>query len=117
MVAIAPVTDLGFIRNDARGYTNSRLVRDYVGSGPHVEAGSPRRHAEKFAAPVALFHGALDINVEVRHSRAMADALKDVGKPVSYAEYKDLQHDLGDSTVRAEMLGKIDAFLSEALDW
>ncbi|MEL7218674.1 MAG: alpha/beta fold hydrolase, partial [Pseudomonadota bacterium] len=70
VVAIAPVTDLGFLREDARGYTNVRLVRDYIGRGPHIEAGSPRRHAEKFSAPVALFHGTLDINVEVRHSRA-----------------------------------------------
>lgn len=116
VVAIAPVTDLGFLRDDARGYTNARLVRDYIGKGPHIEAGSPRRHADKFVAPVALFHGTLDINVEVRHARAMADSLKDAGKQVSYTEYDDLQHDLGDSNVRAEMLGKIDAFLTEALN-
>ncbi len=115
VVAIAPVTDLGMLRDDARGYTNVRMVRDYIGSGPHIEAGSPRRHAEKFEAPVALFHGTLDINVEVRHARAMADALEDAGKQVSYTEYEDLQHDLGDSNARAEMLGKIDAFLTEAL--
>ncbi len=115
VVAIAPVTDLGMLRDDARGYTNVNLVRDYIGSGPHIEAGSPRRHAEKFAAPVALFHGTLDINVEVRHARAMADALKDAGKQVNYTEYDDLQHDLGDSNARADMLGKIDAFLADAL--
>lgn len=115
VVAIAPVTDLEMLRSDSRGYTNRRLVGDFIGTGDHVAAGSPRRHAENFKAPVALFHGTLDLNVDVRHSRAMADALKDEGKQVTYSEYDDLQHDLGDSNVRAEMLTKIDAFLNSAL--
>lgn len=115
VVAIAPVTDLGYLRDDSRGYTNSRIMRDFIGQGDHIGAGSPRRHASRFRAPVALFHATRDINVDVRHSRAMADALEDQGKPVSYSEYEDLQHDLGDSKVRAEMLGKIDEFLSAAL--
>lgn len=115
VVAIAPVTDLDFLRSDARDYTGSRLREEQLGRGPHIAAGSPRRHAEKFAAPVALFHATRDVNVDVRHSRAMADALEDAGKPVSYSEYKDLQHGLRDSNIRADMLMKIDAFLSEAL--
>ena len=45
----------------------------------------------------------------------MAEALKDKGKQVTYREYEELQHDLGDSKVRAEMLTDIDAFLSQAL--
>ena len=116
IVAIAPVTDLGYLRTDARAYTNSALVRDYVGDGPHLAAGSPLQHAERFAAPVALFHATRDLNVDVRHSRAMADRLEDAGKRVTYTEYDDLQHDLGDSKVRAEMLTAIDDFLSAALD-
>src|SRR3546814_5127935 len=42
VVAIAPVTDLGLLKTDARFYTNSSIVADYIGSGPHIEAGSPR---------------------------------------------------------------------------
>lgn len=115
VVAIAPVTDLGFLIADARDYTNSRLVRDYVGEGPHVASGSPRRHAERFAAPVALFHGTRDLNVDVRHAQAMERALKEAGKSVTYREYADLQHGLDDSTARAEMLADIGCFLDEAL--
>ncbi len=114
VVAIAPVTDLGLLRSDARNYTNRNLVKDYIGSGPHIEAGSPLRHADKFKAPVALFHATRDVNVDVRHSRAMADRLKDAGKQVSYSEYDDLQHDLGDSKVRTEMLMQIDKFMRSA---
>lgn len=116
VVAIAPVTDLDYLKGDARGYTNLRMVREFIGSGDHISAGSPRRHADRFAAPVALFHGTLDINVDVRHSRAMADALEDAGKQVSYNEFEDLQHDLGDSKVRARMLSEIDSFLTKAFD-
>ncbi|AOL94763.1 alpha/beta hydrolase family protein [Porphyrobacter sp. LM 6] len=115
VVAIAPVTDLGYIVEDARDYTNARVVREYIGQGPHVEAGSPRRHADKFAAPVVLFHGTLDINVEVRHSRGMESALRGAGKQVLYREYPDLQHDLGDSKVRVDMLTDIGRFLDQSL--
>ncbi|BDI61038.1 alpha/beta hydrolase family protein [Qipengyuania nanhaisediminis] len=114
VVAIAPVTDLEYLRADARRYTNFRLRDEQLGDGPHIAAGSPRRHADRFAAPVALFHGDLDLNVDVRHSRAMADALEDLGKSVTYTEFDDLQHDLGDSKVRSDMLEAIDAFVQSA---
>ncbi len=115
VAAIAPVTDLGYITQDAQDYTNSRLVKRFIGTGPHIEAGSPRRQAAKFASPVALFHGTLDLNVAVRHSQDMAKALKGAGKRVEYHEYKDLQHDLGDTKVRVEMLSDIGRFLDTAL--
>ena len=115
VVAIAPVTDLEFLTEDAGAYTNSRMVREFVGQGAHVAAGSPRRHADRFAAPVALFHGTLDLNVEVRHSQAMARALEQAGKTVLYREYPDLQHSLSDSKVRSEMLADIGRFLEEAM--
>lgn len=115
VAAIAPVTDLAMLAEDARGYTNFRVVRDYIGEGPHIGSGSPLRHAERFAAPVALFHGTRDLNVDVRHSRAMERALKSAGKQVTYREYPDLQHGLDDSNVRAQMLADIGRFLDGAL--
>jgi acetyl esterase/lipase len=115
VVAIAPVVDLDYIIQDARNYTNSRLVERFVGTGPHIEAGSPRRQAARFEAPVALYHGTLDLNVDVRHSQDMAKALKAAGKSVVYHEYKDLQHDLGDSGVRAAMLADIGQFLETSM--
>lgn len=115
VVAIAPVTDLEFLRDEAREYTSFRYRDRQLGEGPHIAAGSPRRHAESFSAPVALFHGSLDLNVSVRHSRRMRDALEDAGKPVVYIEFEDLQHGLRDSRARVEMLTEIDRFLNEAL--
>jgi len=114
VVAIAPVTDLEFLRSDARGYTGFRARDEQLGNGPHIAAGSPRRHADRFKAPVALFHGTLDVNVSMRHSRAMADALQDVGRPVVYREFEDLEHSLDDSKARVDMLTEIGQFLEQA---
>lgn len=115
VVAIAPVTDLEFLRRDARQYTSFRYRDRQLGEGPHIAAGSPRRHADQFLAPVALFHGTRDLNVSVSHSRAMEDALQDAGKQVRYVEFEDLQHGLRDSRARYEMLREIDDFLESAL--
>ena len=115
VVAIAPVTDLEFLRDDARRYTNFELRDRQLGQGSHIAAGSPRRHADTFKAPVALFHGDMDLNVDVRHSRTMEKELREAGKQVRYIEFDGLQHDLGDSGARSKMLLAIDSFLTEAL--
>lgn len=116
VVAIAPVTDLEYLRSDARAYTSFRFRDEQLGRGPHIASGSPRQHADQFTAPVALYHGDLDLNVNVRHSRDMADALTDAGKSVSYMEFEDLRHSLRDSDARTKMLASIDDFLNGSLD-
>jgi dipeptidyl aminopeptidase/acylaminoacyl peptidase len=115
VVAIAPVTDLDQLREDARPFTNYSLVDRFIGHGDHVRAGSPAQHADRFAAPVLLFHGTYDQNVAAIHSRKMADRLKDAGKSVEYTEFEGLDHGLSDSAARAEMLSKIDGFLARNL--
>lgn len=114
VVAIAPVTDLETLREDNRYYTTYAMFDRFIGSGPHVAAGSPARHADRFAAPVMLFHGKLDQNVAVRHSRLMSDRLKSVGKQVTYTEFDGLRHSLNDSGARTKMLADIDGFLAVA---
>ena len=115
IVAIAPVTDLAKLKEESRGYTNYRVVGDFIGTGPHIVDGSPARNADKFKAPVALFHGDLDLNVGIFQSRFMADQLKNAGKPVELTVYPKLDHGLQDSAARADMLAKSDAFLRKAL--
>ena len=115
IVAIAPVTDLAKLKEESRGYTNYRVVGDFIGTGPHIVDGSPARNADKFKAPVALFHGDLDLNVGIYQSRFMADQLKSSGKFVELTIYPKLDHGLEDSAVRADMLAKSDAFLRKAL--
>jgi dipeptidyl aminopeptidase/acylaminoacyl peptidase len=115
IVAIAPVTDLGKLKDESQGYVNSRVINDFIGSGPHIAEGSPARFAEKFKAPVALFHGDLDLNVAVFQSKNMADALKSAGKSVELTLYPKLDHQLEDSKARADMLAKSEAFLRKSM--
>lgn len=115
IVAIAPVTDLAALKQEAMQYSNYPLVRAMVGEGAHVREGSPAQNVEAIRAPVMLFHGDLDLNVGIGASRLMASKLRGAGKPVELVEYKGVAHSLNDSAVRAEMLEKSDAFLRKSM--
>ena len=115
VVAIAPVTDLELVVEEARNYTNYQVVRRFVGEGPHVEEGSPANHADRFQAPVLLFHGTTDLNVGSFQSERMEDRLQEAGKTVQYVEYEGFDHYLDHGQVRGNMLLAIDSFLSEHL--
>ncbi len=115
IVAIAPVTDLETLRGEHRNFTNFELVDGFIGHGAHIRDGSPAQNVDRIAAPVLLFHGDLDQNVGIGESRLMASKLRGAGKPVTFVEYKGLTHQLDDSDVRTDMLGKSDAFLRTAL--
>ena len=115
IVAIAPVTDLQQVKEDARNYTNARLVADYVGTGPHIREGSPLQNVSAITAPVLLFHGDRDINVGIIHSRRMNDALRGAGKSSELVVFPGLEHDLADSVARTQMLTRIGEFLETAL--
>jgi dipeptidyl aminopeptidase/acylaminoacyl peptidase len=115
VVAIAPVTDLGMLRDEQKGFTNMTVARNYIGDGPHLEEGSPARHAAKFQSPVLMFHGAKDINVGVAEARHMDKRLKSAGKKTELVVYPDIDHQLRDSQVRTDMLTRADAFLTKAL--
>ena len=62
-----------------------------------------------------LFHGDLDINVDVGHCERMNSALKKAGRNVQYTRYPDLDHALDDSNARADMLTKIGTTLQAAI--
>jgi dipeptidyl aminopeptidase/acylaminoacyl peptidase len=114
-VAIAPVTDLAMLKSEAEEFTNYELVKDFVGSGPHVIEGSPLRHASEIKVPVLLFHGDLDTNVGFAESSKMADALQGSGGRVQFVPFKGLDHQLDDSNARTQMLTRIGEFLDSAI--
>ncbi len=115
IVAIAPVTDLRMLVEDSRRYTNFANVREYIGTGPHVQSGSPMQNVANISAPVMLFHGDKDLNVAVRHSRRMDQALKGAGKNSNLVIYEGLDHGLPDGVARAKMLRDISDFLNTSL--
>ncbi len=116
VVAVAPVTDLALRKLEAQRRGNTYVIANQVGDGPHVLAGSPARHADAFTAPVLMFHGDRDLNVEIEQSRAMAAALRGAGKRVELVEFHNLDHQLDDSDVRAQLLAKSAAFLKAAVN-
>lgn len=111
VVAIAPVTDLSLLKSESRGYYNGAVVREFIGAGSHIKEGSPAQNAAAIKAPVLLFHGNYDQNVDVKQSRLMESKLKDNDKSVQYYEYPKLAHGLHDARVRAEILQKSLDFL------
>lgn len=115
VVAVAPVTDLASLKQDSRWWSNYDLVRDFVGSGPHVVEGSPAQNAARIKAPVLLFHGTMDLNVDVDQSRLMDSRLASAGVPHQLVIFKDRDHYLEDSQMRAQLLRDSDAFLRKAL--
>jgi dipeptidyl aminopeptidase/acylaminoacyl peptidase len=115
IIAVAPVTDLGSLKEESLPYSTHELVDAYVGNGPHTLQGSPARNAAAFQVPVLLFHGTEDRTVSIAESRLMADRLRSAGKTVDLTEYRGLDHGLEDSEARADMLAKSDAFLRTAL--
>ncbi|MEZ0241926.1 MAG: alpha/beta hydrolase family protein, partial [Sphingomonas sp.] len=115
IIAIAPVTDLGKTKEEARYFANYGIVSDFIGDGPHINEGSPARNATRFKAPVLMFHGEMDANVGVAQSRLMEARLKEAGRPVELVTYPRLDHGLLDSRVRIGMLDRSDVFLRKTL--
>lgn len=114
VVAIAPVTDLSMLKSEWTGWSNAQLQRDFIGDGPEMHAGSPAEHADTIKAPVLLFHGGFDRNVSIEQSKRMAARLKAAGVNCELVTWDDLDHQLEDSTARAQMLRRSDAFLRTA---
>jgi dipeptidyl aminopeptidase/acylaminoacyl peptidase len=115
VVAIAPVTDLGLLKQEFNFYTNADLVRNEVGSGANVTEGSPLQHASSINAPVLLVHGTMDANVRYEQSEKMNDALRSAGKQSELLTFKGLDHQLDDSDARTQMLTKIGELLDRTI--
>lgn len=116
VVAIAPVTDLQVLRQQQQGFTSQRLAQAEIGSDAAIlAAGSPAQHAGIFKAPVMMFQGTKDINVDPEEATLMDKQLKQAGKTSTLVTYPGLDHQLDDSAARADMLAKADGFLKSAL--
>jgi len=115
VAAVAPVTDLQMLKQEASDYVNANVVAAFVGSGPHLVEGSPLRHAAEIKVPVLLAHGDLDQNVGVAESDKMDAALTAAGTPVEFLRYKGLDHQLDDTAAREELLTEIGKLLDRTI--
>ena len=75
---------------------------------------SPARHAQQIKVPVLLFHGGMDRNVHIDHSKMMASRLQSAGKPNRLITWDNLDHYLEDSEARITMLRTSDEWLKAA---
>jgi dipeptidyl aminopeptidase/acylaminoacyl peptidase len=80
-----------------------------------VREGSPAQNVGRITAPVLIFHGDRDQNVGIGESRMMVSRLKSAGKKAELVEFHNLDHQLEDSLVRAQMLERMDGFLKVSM--
>jgi dipeptidyl aminopeptidase/acylaminoacyl peptidase len=115
-VAVAPVSDLkDFDATRYRESGDNKMVRsswrELLGDPKNFNEVSPRRHAAQADAPVLLIHGKDDTVVNFSQSQAMADALKDAGRPYEMVVLRQEDHWLSRSETRKQMLEAAMAFV------
>jgi dipeptidyl aminopeptidase/acylaminoacyl peptidase len=114
-VAVAGVSDLGMLYTDELRGGGSRYARmdlkEELGTPDTHDAASPRHAAARADAPILLIHGRDDTVVPFRHSKAMADALKDAREPYELVELKEEDHWLSRAETRKLMLAAATSFV------
>ena len=115
VIAVAPVTDLQMTKDESRDFVDYDLVQKEIGSGPHIQEGSPLRHVSAINAPVLLVHGKLDATVRYAESKEMDEALKKAGKQSELLTFEGLDHQLNDSDAMTQVLTKIGELLDRTI--
>lgn len=117
-VAVAPVSDLSdMYLTDLRESGGSTMLknslRESLGNPSTFAEVSPRKRAAQADAPILLVHGKDDTVVPFKQSAAMADALKDAGKPYELVVMPNEDHWLSRSATRQQMLEAAVAFVQK----
>ena len=114
VVSIAGVTDLKMLAREYQKVVGSASIQTFIGTDDAtLDSGSPQERAAEIKAPVLLFQGEKDQNVQEEQASAMADRLQYAGKKVQYIEYDDVEHDIRRNQYRIDMLSRIGEFLAE----
>ncbi|MEO5775188.1 MAG: alpha/beta fold hydrolase [Sphingomicrobium sp.] len=113
-VAVAPVTDLPAWGASMRDRSDYLVEQERLGGGANLVEGSPARNADKFVAPVLMFHGTFDLNVPIAQSRLMDAKLRAAGKRSELIVFDKLEHSLRDPAARQTLLQRSADFLEAA---
>lgn len=120
VVSVAGVSNLRQMLADERRQLGARsrtvtywelLIGDPDNDRDAVDAVSPERLADRFKAPVLLFHGTGDTVVPAKQSDMMNDALRKAGKQVQYIRLDRDDHGLADNESRRKVLTELANFL------
>ena len=78
-----------------------------------LAARSPSLLAERLTVPVLLAHGSADARVDVKHARALRNALEDVDREPEFVEYAYTGHGLVLDEQREDFYARLLAFLGQ----
>jgi dipeptidyl aminopeptidase/acylaminoacyl peptidase len=117
-VAVAPVSDLtDMYLTDIDESGGQRVVklalRESLGDPKTFAEVSPRKKAAQASAPILMIHGKDDTVVPFKQSAAMADALKDAGKPYELVVMREEDHWLSHAATRKQMLEESMRFVQQ----
>jgi dipeptidyl aminopeptidase/acylaminoacyl peptidase len=115
VISVAGVSDLRELKSDSNFFSNSRIVKEMIGSDPEkLKADSPRLHADKVAVPMLLIHGVDDWTVELDQSEFMARAMESANKPCKLIKI-DTDHFFQTQSAQRQLFAPISEFLREQL--
>ncbi len=113
-ISYAGVSDLARMRTYDGNFLFGKARNDYwTKRAPDLKSVSPLYYADQFSAPILIVHGKKDRRVPLVQSRAMADRLRDAGKPVTYVEQPLGDHHFSRTEDRLDFLTRMEAFLKE----
>ena len=113
-VSIAGPTDLEELRKDAGYWMGSGIIRKELGKD-RLQENSPAHNARRVGIPVLMIHGTDDTDVDVKHSRRMASALKRAGKAHELLIIDNAEHDFRLPSERTSLLETVEKFLAAHL--
>jgi dipeptidyl aminopeptidase/acylaminoacyl peptidase len=115
----AGVTDLPMLVDDDSGYDLEEVNKPILGGGwgdrGRLARLSLTRNVEHIRAPWLIAHGTEDWRVHVRQAEALADALRDAGKPVELYLYDREVHGFIDERNQIDFHEKLSAFFERHL--
>lgn len=115
-VSFAGVMDLKKLVWRARSFVNNKFIRNEIGDeSEDLKQRSPYYNIDKIKAPLLLIHGEEDRVVDVTHSQAMYDAMRDANKDISFIELESGSHQLGIQRNRHEAFSAMQSFLETYL--
>ena len=114
IVSVAGVSDPESLGWGMMNFVGGNSARSFIGTEDNViETGSPLKRVAEIQAPVLMFHAEKDLNVPIKQSEDMVDALKQNKKSVEYITYEHAEHSIVPERYRIDMLTRLGEFLDK----
>jgi dipeptidyl aminopeptidase/acylaminoacyl peptidase len=105
-------TYLQWDREEAYDYWVKRFGDPKEDEGEaYLREWSPLAHIDRLRAPVFIYHGLRDLNVDIEQSRILVNALEKRNHPYTKYFDTDEMHSMENEDTRLELYKKIDAFI------